>query len=267
MKYIDRQLEKIVKSHLKQYPIIGVTGPRQSGKTTLLKKCFKDYKYISLENLDFREFAANDPNGFLKMYSENVILDEVQRVPELFSYLQTKVDESNLMGQYILSGSQNFHLMNHISQSLAGRIALFKLMPFDLSELQASQKNFENWSEIAIKGFYPAIYQRNLNSQTYFSNYISSYIERDIRFLTSVHNLNLFKSFIKHLAVNAGQILNLNKIAQKCGISQPTAKSWLSLLETSYIVYNYHFCTHFRDFSKHVFVIRVRYVTYFLIVL
>jgi uncharacterized protein len=145
-----------------KYPILALTGPRQSGKTTFLKTHFSDYEYVNLENLDTRKFATDDPNGFLKQYSKYVIFDEAQRVPQLFSYLQTKVDEDKIMGQYILSGSQNFHLMQNITQSLAGRVALFKLLPFDVSEMQEANWLNDDYAVNLQKGFYPAIYDRTI---------------------------------------------------------------------------------------------------------
>jgi hypothetical protein len=156
--FIDRQIVELIISQKSKFPILALTGPRQSGKTTLLKELFHDYRYVSLESPDVRLFAENDPLGFLKEYDDQVILDEVQRVPQLFSYLQTKVDESKKMGQYILSGSQNFHLLNSISQTLAGRVVLFKLLPLDFSELKASNLLAVTYQEAAIKGFYPAIF-------------------------------------------------------------------------------------------------------------
>jgi len=142
------------------------------------------------------------------------------------------------MGQFILSGSQNFHLMNSITQSLAGRVALFRLMPFDITELKSFHIQTKGWQELAFKGFYPAIYQRDLEPQSYYANYLNSYIERDIRSLTNVHDLNLFSKFIKIIAASSAQLSNLSNISKKCGISQPTAKSWISLLETTYIIFS-----------------------------
>ncbi len=220
-----------------RYPIIALTGPRQSGKTTFLKNQYPDYTYVSLENPDVRNFALEDPNGFLKQYDRWVILDEVQRAPELFSYLQTKVDEDQLMGQYILSGSQNFQLIQRITQSLAGRVALFKLLPFDISELQSGSWLSEDYADVVVKGSYPGLYDRDIPSKVFYSNYIQTYIERDLTELVNIKDLSLFRKFIALCAGRVGQLLNLNSLALECGISQPTAKSWLSVLETSYVVY------------------------------
>ncbi len=244
----NRELSKSIRATLTKYPVIALTGPRQSGKTTLLKSLLTNYKYVSLENPDNREFAKSDPNGFLRIYDSNVIIDEVQRVPSLFSYIQTIVDESGRMGQYILSGSQNFHLMQEITQSLAGRVAIFKLFPLDFQEMKGSNILHEDYLTNLITGFYPAIYDRNIKPSTFYSNYIQTYIQRDVSELIEIKNQSLFKRFIGILATRAGQLLNMNAIANECGISQPTVKSWLSALESSYIVFLLH--PYHENFSK-----------------
>jgi predicted AAA+ superfamily ATPase len=234
---VIRAIKKEMDIYKKKYPILVLTGPRQSGKTTFLKTQFSNYQYVNLENLDNRNFAIDDPNGFLKQYDQYVIFDEVQRVPSLFSYLQTKVDEDKIMGQYILSGSQNFHLMHNITQSLAGRVALFKLLPFDLEELQSAQLLNTDFAVNLQKGSYPAIYDRDIPSKVFYSNYIQTYVERDLSELIHIKDLKLFRNFISLCAARAGQLLNLNSLANECGISQPTAKSWISVLESSYIIF------------------------------
>lgn len=220
-----------------KYPVLALTGPRQSGKTTLLKSLFNDYRYVSLENPDIRAFAETDPNGFLKKYDSKVIIDEAQRVPTLFSYIQTMVDASGQMGQYILSGSQNFHLMRNITQSLAGRVALFRLFPFDFEELQSANLLPSDYLECLVRGFYPALYDRNIASRVYYANYIQTYLLRDVSELISVKDTRLFQNFLGLCAARAGQLLNINALAKDCAISQPTAKAWLSALEASYIVF------------------------------
>lgn len=232
-----RIIKKSMDIYLKKYPVLVLTGPRQSGKTTFLKNQFPDYTYVNLENLDFRRYAMNDPNAFITEFQGKVILDEVQRVPELFSYIQTKVDQDRIMGQYILSGSQNFHLMRSITQSLAGRVALFKLLPFDQEEMHVAGWLDADYAVNLQRGFYPALYDRDISSKVFYSNYLQTYVERDLSELIHVKDLKQFRNFIGLCAARAGQLLNLNSLANECGISQPTAKSWISVLETSYIVY------------------------------
>lgn len=233
-----------------KYPILALTGPRQSGKTTFLQSHFKEYRYISLENLDIRNFALEDPNGFLKQFDKYVIFDEVQQVPHLFSYLQTKVDEDKIMGQFILSGSQNFHLMQSITQSLVGRVALFKLLPFDICEMQKANWLDDDYAVNLQRGFYPALYDRNIPSKVFYSNYIQTYVERDLSQIIQIKDLKLFRNFISLCAARAGQLLNLNSLANECGISQPTAKSWISVLESSYILYQLQ--PYFSNFNKRI---------------
>lgn len=234
---IDRQIVKLLLSQINKFPILALTGPRQSGKTTLLKELFKDYSYVSLENPDIRSFATDDPSAFLSQYDDKVILDEVQRVPQLFSYLQTKVDESKKMGQYILSGSQNFHLLNNISQTLAGRVVLFRLLPFDFRELKSQNLLAERYQQAALKGFYPAIFDRDINPSIYYRNYIQTYIEKDVTELLNIRNIKLFRTFLGLCAARAGQLLNYSALANECDISHHTAKAWLSILESSYITF------------------------------
>lgn len=247
---LQREIITAINLLVDKYPIIAVTGPRQSGKTTLLKYMFPEYRYVSLENPDVRSFAATDPNGFLKEYSEYVIFDEVQRVPSLFSYLQTKVDESKLMGQFILSGSQNFHLVQNITQSLAGRVAIFKLLPFDLQELNGAGLLQENYAENLVKGFYPAIFDREIPSKIFYSNYVQTYIQRDVSEIIAIKDMRLFQNFISLCATRAGQLLNLSSLARQCGITQPTAKAWLSALESSYILFLLP--PYYKNFSKRI---------------
>ena len=234
---IEREIVNALNFYKTKYPILALTGPRQSGKTTLLRELFSDYQYISLENIDVRNFLENDPNGFFEKYSSFCIFDEAQRAPLLFSYLQTKVDEDKIMGQYIISGSQNFHLMKNITQSLAGRVAIFKLFPLDFNELKSKNLLDKDYIVAMLKGFYPAIFDRDIPSKNFYTNYIQTYVEQDITDLINIQDLRAFRKFLTLCAARAGQLLNLSNLAKDCGISQPTAKAWLSALENSYILF------------------------------
>ena len=237
VRFILRQLAPIIKAQQSKFPVLAITGPRQSGKTTLLKELFSDYRYITLENPDTRAFATDDPKGFLNLYNGNVIFDEVQRVPSLFSYIQGRVDESGIMGQFILSGSQNFHLLNSITQTLAGRVALFKLLPFDFEELKKNGLLADSYAQAAVKGFYPAIFDRGIDPVIFYSNYIQTYIEKDVTELLNIRDIKLFRVFLSLCAGRAGQLLNIQALANECDISNHTAKAWLSVLESSYIIF------------------------------
>ena len=234
---VKRRIKIEMDIYSKKYPILALTGPRQAGKTTFLRTEFSNYRYINLENPDMRDYAERDPNNFLNEYDKYVIFDEIQRVPFLFSYLQTKVDEDRIMGQYILSGSQNFQLLQNITQSLAGRVAIFKLLPFDLEEMKSANFLSDDYAVNLVRGFYPAIYDRDIPSKVFYSNYIQTYVERDLSELIHIKDLKLFRNFISLCAARAGNLLNLNSLANECGITQPTAKSWISVLESSYIVF------------------------------
>ena len=246
--YIPRTISTAIQRLITKYPILAITGPRQSGKTTLLRHLFDDYQYVSLENLDMQEYASQDPNGFLSTYTERVIIDEIQRVPQLFSWLQTKTDNDRIMGQYILSGSQNFILLKQITQSLTGRVALFKLLPFTFDELKQVDRLEENANTALFKGFYPAIFDREIDAIDFYPNYIQTYLERDVRDLISVRNLRQFRTFMRLCAGHIGQALNLQALATNCGVSQPTAKSWLSVLESSYVTFT--LSPYYRNFNK-----------------
>lgn len=234
MSFIPRNAEKILKKLAKSYPAVVVTGPRQSGKTTLTQAVFADKPYVSLEDLDMREFANTDPRGFLAQYPKGAILDEVQRCPDLFSYLQTRLDADKKMGQFILTGSQQFGLISGISQSLAGRTAKLSLLPFSLQELQQAGKAPKKLEDLLFKGLYPPIYDRKLEAGIWHANYINTYIERDVRQIINVRDLSTFQRFVRMCAARTGQILKLSELAGDCGITHNTAKSWVSVLEASY---------------------------------
>lgn len=235
--FIARRLTKKIKDLGTQYPILAITGPRQSGKTTLLREAFPEYRYVTLEDPEVRQFAETDPRAFLDLYDQYVIFDEVQRVPLLFSYMQGRVDESGLMGQFILSGSQNFLLLKSITQSLAGRVALFKLLPFDFFELDQNQLLPDHFADAAIKGTYPAVYSRKIKPQVYYDNYIQTYIEKDVTELINIKDFSVFRTFLKLCANRAGQLLNISALANEADIAFNTAKDWLSILESSYIIF------------------------------
>jgi uncharacterized protein len=235
--YIKRGMADKLKKLFKQYPIVTIIGPRQSGKTTLVKNEFPNLEYISLEDPDNREFALNDPRGFLDTYKSGVILDEVQRVPEVIPYLQTLVDLKNKAGQYVLTGSQNYLIHEKISQSLAGRTAILKLLPFSLEEIKGTKYFKDNYKHYLQKGFYPGIYEKELEPTNWYSFYVQTYIERDVRQIKNISDLNTFQKFIRLCAGRVGQILNLSSLANDVGISNNTVRSWLSILEMSFIIF------------------------------
>ena len=218
------------------YPVITLTGPRQSGKTTLARAAFADKPYVSLETPDEREFAASDPRGFLARWKEGAIIDEVQHVPALLSWIQSEVDATGTMGRHILTGSQNFSLMAHIAQSLAGRSALVQLLPLSIAELNAAGQLPPDTDSMLLRGGYPALYARALNPARWLADYTMSYLERDVRQITQVHDLAAFQRFLRLCAGRTGQLLNLANLAQEAGVAQSTARAWLSVLEASYIV-------------------------------
>jgi predicted AAA+ superfamily ATPase len=220
-----------------KFPVVTITGPRQSGKTTLIKHIFKNKSYVSLENPDTRLFVEEDPRGFLRSYPDGLVIDEAQRVPDLFSYIQGLVDEKNEPGQFILSGSQSFLLHHKISQTLAGRTAILRLLPFCIPELAQEHIDFQTYEEYIFTGSYPRIYDKNIRPSDFFPNYIQTYLERDVRSLQNIHDLSSFIRFLGLCAGRIGQILDLTSLANDCGISVNTAKAWTSVLEASYAIY------------------------------
>ncbi len=244
--YITRNITNKIRQSLKKFPVVSVTGPRQSGKTTLLKSAFGEYKYYNLERLDYREMVQSDPIGFLKGAGPKVIFDEAQNLPDLFSYIQVVSDERNTSGQYILSGSQSFLLNEKISQSLAGRVSINHLFPFDINELVGTKIN--DVYKFILNGFYPRIYDKKIAADDFYPSYLQTYVERDVRTLKSIENLNSFTRFLGLCAGRIGQVLNITSLANDTGISVNTAKAWLSILESSYIIYLLH--PYYKNFNK-----------------
>ena len=220
----------------KQYPIVTITGPRQSGKTTLAKTCFPKKPYINLEEPDKRKIALEDPRGFLSNYPQGAVLDEIQRTPDIPSYIQSIVDSNKKKGMFILTGSQQFEISQTINQSLVGRTALIKLLPFSLEELNLYGKKY-SLNDILLNGFYPRLHDDKLESLQFFMNYFETYIQRDLRQLSNIDNISLFEKFVRILASRVGQLLNYTSLSNDIGVSQPTIRKWISLLEASFIVY------------------------------
>ncbi len=234
---ITRDVEQTIRTLLKGFPVITLTGPRQSGKTTLAKALFSDRPYTTLEDPDTRMTAQDDPRSFLERFPDGAVLDEVQRCPQLLSYLQTIVDNDKRMGRYILTGSQQFGLMSGITQSLAGRTAFVELLPFSLAELARAGKVPTSADAMLLAGCYPPLYDREVPPSAWFGAYVTAYIERDVRQMLKIQELETFQRFVRLCAGRTGQLLNLSSLAIECGITHNTAKAWISVLEASYLVF------------------------------
>lgn len=233
---IRREIQPVLVKLFGQHPVVTVTGPRQSGKTTLCRDTFPDREYVNLEALDEREFAEQDPRRFLARFGAGAILDEIQRVPSLLSYLQVLVDERRENGLFVLTGSQHFGLSNAISQSLAGRTALLRLLPFTLSErLRASPEG--SVDELLFGGFYPRVFDHDLEPAQAYADYFETYVERDLRQLAEVRNLSNFQRFVRLCAGRVGQLVNLSGLGADAGVTHVTARHWLTLLEASYVAF------------------------------
>jgi predicted AAA+ superfamily ATPase len=245
---IPRHAETILREHAKGYPVIAITGPRQSGKTTLARAVFADLPYVSLENPATREFADTDPQGFFKQYAGGAVIDEAQGCPALFQTMQGIVDEARNPGHFIVTGSQQFGLLTGISQSLAGRVAMHHLLPFSAAELRCVELLPHELETALFMGAYPPIYDRHLEPSGWYANYVQTYLERDVRQLINVRDLAQFQRFLRLCAGRSGQLLNLSALGEETGVSHNTVREWLSVLEASFIIHRlapYH-----RNFNK-----------------
>lgn len=237
---IERDIAALLRRLATQLAVVTVTGPRQSGKTTLARSVFPQLAYSSLEDPDLRRFATEDPRGFIAgLDPAGAIIDEIQRAPQLPSYLQSVVDADPRPGRFILTGSQQFELMTQVSQSLAGRTALLRLLPFTLAETLRANPNAVDGglAQVLLAGFYPRIHDRRLDPTQALADYFATYVERDLRQLSAVHDLQRFERFVRLCAGRTGQVLNLSGLGNDAGVSQPTAREWIDLLQTSFIVH------------------------------
>ena len=233
---IEREIAPCLVALFEQYPFVTVTGPRQSGKTTLCRAAFPDLDYVNLEAPDQREFAESDPRGFLARLGDGAILDEIQRVPDLLSYLQVLADEAGRNSLFVLTGSEQFRLSDAISQSLAGRTALLRLLPFSLGERRRTGAS-DDIDDILYSGFYPRIHDRKLEPRQALGDYFETYVERDVRRIGEIRNLANFRRFVRLCAGRVGQLTNLSSLGADAGVSHTTASHWLTVLEASYVVF------------------------------
>jgi predicted AAA+ superfamily ATPase len=246
--YIPRELERTLFELSGQFPVVTLLGPRQSGKTTLVKKIFSDYRYVNLELPDDRVLAQEDPHSFFKRYPEPLVIDEIQRVPGLLSYIQVRVDEDRLRkGRFILTGSQQMDLHAAVSQSLAGRTAILKLLPLSLAELSKAGIRLDR-DEYLYRGLMPQLYEETLSPTTMYSNYYQTYVERDVRQFANIRNIVAFQTFVRLLAGRVGQIVNMSDLAGSTGVSATTLVEWLGILEASFLVFRLP--PNFKNFGK-----------------
>lgn len=247
---IPRHIQPELQQQLGEYPIVTVLGPRQAGKTTLVRAALPDYAYVSLENPDTRLLAHEDPKAFLKTYPAPAIFDEIQRAPHLLSYLQGIVDETKGNGQYVLTGSHQLQLREGISQSLAGRTGILQLLPLSIAELQDGGIEFDDAAQYLIQGFLPRVYDQKQRPYTAYANYFQTYVERDVRQLIKLKEVVLFEKFMKLLAGRVGQVINYQSLSNDVGVDGMTIKAWLSILEASYVVFRLP--PFFENFGKRV---------------
>jgi len=246
--YIREIASQLVES-LEFYSVLTLLGPRQSGKTTLVRQLFNQFEYKSLEDPDIREMAKSDPRGFLRQLSDHVILDEIQRVPELTSYIQTIVDEPENTKKFVLTGSNGLLLVDSVSQTLAGRTELFELYPLSVSEITQKHPDYTLY-EFLFNGGYPRIYDLTLNPTKWLKSYFQLYVEKDIRLITNISNLDLFEKFVKLAAGRVGQLINASSLANEVGVSSPTITGWISSLKSTYICFT--LSPHFNNFNKRI---------------
>lgn len=246
---INRDLENKIRDASKKIGVISIVGPRQSGKTTLAKKIFPNYTYYNLENIRTREQVEADPKAFLDEYRYGLILDEVQKYPELLSYIQVAIDEDYAPARFIITGSENLLLSEKVSQSLAGRVAIFELLPLSIGELDNS-KLLGSLHEQILNGFYPRLYDRKLKPRDIYPDYISTYVERDVRQIKNIGGLSNFQRFLQLAAGRVGQLLNLSGLANDVGVDYKTIDSWISILEATYIAFRLQ--PYYENFGKRV---------------
>jgi predicted AAA+ superfamily ATPase len=247
---ITRILGQKIQDAAKKMPVIIVTGPRQSGKSTLIRHTFPQFSYANLEDIQQRQFAIDDPRNFLQNLGDHAIIDEVQHVPDLISYIQTIVDENKRPGQYVISGSQHLLLMENVSQSLAGRVAIFNLLPFSLEEIDHTSFAQAQYEDYIFRGFYPRIYDQDLDPTSWLGDYVQTYVERDLRQIINVSDLGTFRQFLQICAGRTGQQVNFSEIGSQIGVSYQTVHRWLNVLQTSYIVYLLR--PHHKNYNKRI---------------
>ncbi|MFZ9920430.1 MAG: ATP-binding protein [Terrimicrobiaceae bacterium] len=247
---IQREIGSEMEVLLREYPVLTILGPRQAGKTTLARSVCKEAEYTNLEIPETRDFAISDPKAFLAQFSGQVIIDEIQRVPSLLSYIQGIVDAEKINGRFILTGSHQLELRGAVSQSLAGRTALLNLLPFSIGELASGGVVFDQFEEYAFRGFLPRIYDQNLRPTVAWSNYYQTYVERDVRQLIDLKNAALFEKFMKLLAGRVGQLIDYSSLANDVGVDAKTVRSWLSILEASFLIFKLP--PYFENFGKRV---------------
>jgi len=249
---IARDIEDEMMQLLQEYPVVTLLGPRQAGKTTLAKQLVAtaDYHYCNLEVPENRELASHDPKAFLGQFTGKTVIDEIQRVPMLLSYIQARVDEQMINGEFVLTGSHQLELREAVGQSLAGRTAVLNLLPFSIAELNRAGIGFDDFASYALHGFLPRIYDQNQRPTRAWSNYYQTYVERDVRLMINVKDAALFEKFIRLLAGRVGQVLNLSSLANDVGVHAKTIAHWLSILEASFIVFKLP--PYFENFGKRV---------------